>query len=1315
MSTENIKADIIEARSVTVKYNTNIGEGGGITINNLNVEEEIKQNKLRNQTLENVIDSHINDTESKKHISPEEIETINDTKTKVEKLKGQIEELDTKVYNISKSIDKPEIQAHKVSIVANDEEEPGILTVNGTNVADKIESVESDISILQNKVDAHTHDINRVVKDEKRIHLTQGDIAKINSVESKAKQKDVEDHEKRINKLELSVDEKVGQSDLDNLEAKCVTYEPRAGYNAITKENLTFTKDLSFNNAQIIMYNNNIVLHNHCANIEGPESYINIKDAKVSNIVEVKGTGVEENLGDVTLDRNGEWYSVWDHLTNKVKHITKEERDRWNAKTDRTIFVLADAGEDGKPVVETPNTTYIYLVEDPRAKEGSNFHYNKWAWVERKDIPEEYAWEQIGSPALALEPSTNDDITDESVIEDYVVKHNFTLNKIEEIKNNEESQLAPTTSAVVEFVGDELEKYVNKAGDTMHGDLEMVALDGGAIPSINLNGGNLNVKKGGGITIENEPSDLTTNIYNYAVNTPVVNTGILTSINESGILYVTNTDEEPKNVSLTVSSNTDGKEDVEISSIPGEFAEITVGGDISITRTTTGENSGITIGNANTTYNLMLNGKNIGDAVSTNTTNISNLTVRVDALEENHFIVVEELPPAAEAVTNAIYLIPKKDGPEEERNIKDEYIAVDSDEGDKVWEKIGDTKIDLSDYYTKSQSDEKFVDVTGDVMTGNLYVTDGENIAAIENAGNIVSTQSVTTVTNYTRFILPIPETDEIDIVSADVNITSRNTNIASTDVNITSRNTNIIGDVHINDRIMTNWVTPNTGNTIAFYNVDSEGTTQNVNVNIIPAIGDPEKYIKMSGKPNPGENELPCEIYISNGDPEYGEVGIYDHITNPHVHLTENQIDVLNAAENGCFAYGPIKPDATRPDDPYKYENPKVLMKQIDSENNYGEVAIQVGTTNQAYIELYNDTRIPNTVDISSGYEHGNTIEVTDDGITIKTANPHADIQNAPLNVMGDTAIGNKDTNYKFTVNGVDITPDKKQVDTKNNDDYVGAGNANGAMCVIEPLSNADDVTLKSLTFTTRSGGGVTAPNGKKMALYCCNADEAPSPFKQNATAENTKHELPAGWKYIGISKNSYTNMALNTKYKYEFDDIKIEKGMMIAISFTNFEDLTETQFAWSQFGMQGRVNKTPEDHKNTFYNTSLLAATTPKSGVNYRYTINYTAEFVKDHTAKPITDTETPILYDGSIYNVTGDSITVIATDIHNQVAKSTIAFTPTADVSINNLFTGPIDKTICYEETLLQGKVSIIEITHLNVNDTNYITATITPNIK
>lgn len=60
MSTENIKADIIEARSVTVKYNTSIGEGGGITINNLNVEEEIKQNKLRNQTLENKIDSHIN-------------------------------------------------------------------------------------------------------------------------------------------------------------------------------------------------------------------------------------------------------------------------------------------------------------------------------------------------------------------------------------------------------------------------------------------------------------------------------------------------------------------------------------------------------------------------------------------------------------------------------------------------------------------------------------------------------------------------------------------------------------------------------------------------------------------------------------------------------------------------------------------------------------------------------------------------------------------------------------------------------------------------------------------------------------------------------------------------------------------------------------------------------------------------------------------------------------------------------------------------------------------------------------------------------
>lgn len=1297
MSTENIKADIIEARSVTVKYNTNIGEGGGITINNLNVEEEIKQNKLRNQTLENKIDSHINDTESRKHILPEEIETINETKTQVEKLEGKIEELDTKVDGISKSIDKPEIQAHKISIVAN-EEEPGILTVNGTNVADKIESVESDISILQNKVDAHTHDVGRVVNDENRIHLTQGDITKINSVESKAEKSEITGLETKISDLTEIVNAKADESKLDDLESKCVTYEPRGGYNAITKENLTFTKDLSFKNAQIIMHNNNIVLHNHCANIEGPESYINIKDAKVSNIVEVKGTGVEENMGDVTLERNGEWYSVWDHLTNKVKHITKEERDRWNAKADRTIFVLADADEDGKPVVETPNTTYIYLVEDPHAKEGSDFHYNKWAWVERKDIPEEYAWEQIGSQALTLEVSTNDDITDESVIEDYVIKHNFTLNKIEVIKNNEESQLAPTTSAVVEFVGDELEKYVNRAGDTMHGDLEMVALDGGAIPSINLNGGNLNVKKGGGITIENEPSDLTTNIYNYAVNTPVVNTGILTSINESGILYVTNTDEEPKNVSLTVSSNTDGKEDVEISSIPGEFAEITVGGDISIARTSTGENSGITIGNVNTTYNLMLNGKNIGEAVSTNTTNISNLTVRVDALEENHFIVVAELPPADEAVTNAIYLVPKKDAPEEERNVKDEYIAVDNGEGNKkVWEKIGDTKIDLSDYYTKSQSDDKFVDVAGDTMSGNLSVTNGEGITIIQNTGDILSTNSVTTVTNYTRFISPVPEelggTHEIDIAD------DRNDTI------------NLHGDVSVKDRIMTNWVTPNTGSIITFYNVNDEGTASE-NVTVTVSNGPvSDKHIKMVAGP-----EIPSEIYISNADPEYGEVGVYEHITNPHMHLTEKQLDILNAAEKGCFAYGPVKPDPAHEDDPYKFRNPKVLLTHKDSwSDGHGEISLQVGTTNEAYIELVNTDRITNTISISSGYDNGNTIEVTDDGITIKTADPRSAVQNAPLNVMGDTAIGNSDTNYKFTVNGVDVKLDKKQVDTKNNEDYVSAGNANGAMCVIEPLSNADDVTLKSLTFTTRSGGSGPVPNGKKMALYCCNADEAPSPFKQNATAENTKHELPAGWKYIGISKNSYTGMAFNTKYKYEFDDIKIEKGMMIAISFTNFEDLTETQFAWSQFGMQGRINETTTDRKNTFYNTSLIAATTRKDNADYRYTINYTAEFVKDHTAKPIADTETPILYDGSVYNVTGDSISVIATDINNQVAKSTIVFTPTVDVNINNLFTDPVDKTICYEETLLQGKVSIIEITHVNVNDTNYITATIMPNIK
>ena len=71
-------------------------------------------------------------------------------------------------------------------------------------------------------------------------------------------------------------------------------------------------------------------------------------------------------------------------------------------------------------------------------------------------------------------------------------------------------------------------------------------------------------------------------------------------------------------------------------------------------------------------------------------------------------VVVDELPAVEEAKANVIYMIVKEDA--EEQDYYDEWMVVEKD-GVKQWEKIGNTKIDLSDYYTKEQIDAKLDDV----------------------------------------------------------------------------------------------------------------------------------------------------------------------------------------------------------------------------------------------------------------------------------------------------------------------------------------------------------------------------------------------------------------------------------------------------------------------------------------------------------------------------------------------------------------------------------------------------------------------------
>ena len=102
--------------------------------------------------------------------------------------------------------------------------------------------------------------------------------------------------------------------------------------------------------------------------------------------------------------------------------------------------------------------------------------------------------------------------------------------------------------------------------------------------------------------------------------------------------------------------------------------------------------------------------------------------------------VVDTLPDVGE--TDTIYLL-KKDTPGEQ-NLYDEYVYTET----TGWEHIGDTSVDLTDYYTKEETDEK-LDGKQDTLTA------GDNIT-IEN--NVISAEVETGINNtypvYSFYVL---------------------------------------------------------------------------------------------------------------------------------------------------------------------------------------------------------------------------------------------------------------------------------------------------------------------------------------------------------------------------------------------------------------------------------------------------------------------------------------------------------------------------------------------------------------------------------
>lgn len=88
------------------------------------------------------------------------------------------------------------------------------------------------------------------------------------------------------------------------------------------------------------------------------------------------------------------------------------------------------------------------------------------------------------------------------------------------------------------------------------------------------------------------------------------------------------------------------------------------------------------------------------------TYNKSEVDAMVAAIKQFQLVAVQTLPTASADTLNKIYLVPSADP--KTQNTKDEYITLVVEEQGTTtysWECIGSTEVDLTNYYTKSQTD----------------------------------------------------------------------------------------------------------------------------------------------------------------------------------------------------------------------------------------------------------------------------------------------------------------------------------------------------------------------------------------------------------------------------------------------------------------------------------------------------------------------------------------------------------------------------------------------------------------------------------
>ena len=109
--------------------------------------------------------------------------------------------------------------------------------------------------------------------------------------------------------------------------------------------------------------------------------------------------------------------------------------------------------------------------------------------------------------------------------------------------------------------------------------------------------------------------------------------------------------------------------------------------------------------------------------IAANAAEIADLKDKVDLLPTFDVKVVTELPSDEEAKEKVLYL--KKDS-EDEGNLYTEYIYVEGE-----WENLGQQKVDLKDYYTKSEVDTALAGKIDAVKVNGIDATVTEGVAEV--------------------------------------------------------------------------------------------------------------------------------------------------------------------------------------------------------------------------------------------------------------------------------------------------------------------------------------------------------------------------------------------------------------------------------------------------------------------------------------------------------------------------------------------------------------------------------------------------------